>query len=112
MRACPGREGQTDNNNSHAGRGMHLLLKFSALIDAINEKIGVVCNWLVLLACIVSGGNAMVRYAYDQSSNAWLEGQWYMLAVIVLFCAASTLKRKEHVRVGIFYMTFIRRRPL
>ena len=44
---------------------MGLLLKFSAIVDAVNEKIGVVCNWLVLLACIVSGGNAMIRYAYD-----------------------------------------------
>ena len=91
---------------------MHLLLKFSAVIDAINEKIGVVCNWLVLLACIVSGGNAMVRYAYDQSSNAWLEVQWYMFAVIVMFGAAYTLKRNEHVRVDIFYMTLSRRGQL
>ena len=53
-------------------------LAFVAAVDTLNEKIGVVCNWLVLLACIVSGGNAMIRYAYDQSSNAWLEVQWYM----------------------------------
>ena len=46
---------------------MRLLLSFSAFVDAVNEKIGVVCNWLVLLACIVSGGNAMVRYAYDRA---------------------------------------------
>lgn len=83
---------------------MRLLLGFSAVIDAINEKIGVVCNWLVLLACIVSAGNAMVRYAYDMSSNAWLEVQWYMFAVMVLFGASYTLKRNEHVRVEIFYL--------
>ena len=38
---------------------------------------------LFLLACVVSAGNAMVRYAYDTSSNGWLEIQWYMFAVIV-----------------------------
>ena len=38
---------------------MRLLLSFSALIDALNEKIGVICNWLVLVACVVSAGNAM-----------------------------------------------------
>ena len=91
---------------------MRLLLSFSAAIDTINEKIGVVCNWLVLLACLVSGGNAMVRYAYDQSSNAWLEVQWYMFAVIVMFGAAYTLKRNEHVRVDLFYMTLSRRGQL
>jgi TRAP-type mannitol/chloroaromatic compound transport system permease small subunit len=91
---------------------MRLLLSFSAAIDAINEKIGVVCNWLVLLACVVSAGNAMVRYAYDLSSNGWLEIQWYMFAVIVMFGAAYTLKRNEHVRVDLLYMTLSRRGQL
>ncbi len=91
---------------------MRFLLSISALIDALNEKIGVFCNWLVLLACIVSGGNAMVRYAYDTSSNAWLEVQWYMFAVIVMFGAAYTMKRNEHVRVDILYMTLGRRGQL
>lgn len=91
---------------------MRLLLKFSAVVDIVNEKIGVVCNWLVLLACLVSGGNAMVRYAYDSSSNAWLEVQWYMFAVIVMFGAAYTLKRNEHVRVDLLYMMLSRRGQL
>ena len=91
---------------------MRLLLKFSAVVDIVNEKIGVVCNWLVLLACLVSGGNAMVRYAYDSSSNAWLEVQWYMFAVIVMFGAAYTLKRNEHVRVDLLYMMLGRRGQL
>jgi TRAP-type mannitol/chloroaromatic compound transport system permease small subunit len=91
---------------------MRLLLKISTVIDAFNEKIGVICNWLVVLACLVSGGNAMVRYAYDMSSNAWLEIQWYMFAVIVMFGAAYTLKRNEHVRVDIIYMTLGRRGQL
>ena len=91
---------------------MRLLLKFSAVVDIVNEKIGVVCNWLVLLACLVSGGNAMVRYAYDSSSNAWLEVQWYMFAVIVMFGAAYTLKRNEHVRVDHLYMMLSRRGQL
>lgn len=91
---------------------MRLLLSFSAVIDAINEKIGTVCNWLVLLACVVSAGNAMIRYAYDMSSNAWLEVQWYMFAVIVMFGASYTLKRNEHVRVDLLYMTVGRRGQL
>src|SRR5262245_5088240 len=99
-------------NNSQAGRGMQALLKFSAVVDWVNEKIGVICNWLVLWACIISGGNAMVRYAYDQSSNAWLEVQWYMFAVIVMFGASYTLKRNEHVRVDLLYMTLGRRGQL
>jgi TRAP-type mannitol/chloroaromatic compound transport system permease small subunit len=91
---------------------MKSLLAFSAAVDRLNEKIGVVCDWLVLLACLVSAGNAMVRYAYDYSSNAWLEVQWYMFALIVMFGAAYTLKRNEHVRVDIFYMTLSERGQL
>lgn len=87
-------------------------LLFSEAVDAANEKIGVLCNWLVLLATLVSGGNAMVRYAYDTSSNAWLEVQWYMFAVIVMFGASYTLKRNEHVRVDLLYMTLGRRGQL
>ncbi len=91
---------------------MRPLLAFSTIIDTINEKLGHICDWLVLLACLVSGGNAMVRYAYDSSSNAWLEVQWYMFAVMIMFGASYTLKRNEHVRVDLFYMTLSRRGQL
>ncbi len=80
------------------------LLPVATVIDWVNEQIGKACDWLVLLACLVSAGNAMVRYAYDTSSNAWLEIQWYMFAIMVMFGAAYTLKKNEHVRVDIVYM--------
>lgn len=83
---------------------MRPFLALSAAIDQLNEKIGSVCNVLVLLAVLVSAGNAMVRYAFDYSSNGWLELQWYMFAVLVMFGASSTFKRNEHVRVEIFYL--------
>ena len=83
---------------------MRPLLAVSTLIDQINEKIGYVCNFLVLAACIVSAGNAMIRYAFGYSSNGWLELQWYMFAILVMFGAAYTFKRNEHVRVEIFYL--------
>jgi TRAP-type mannitol/chloroaromatic compound transport system permease small subunit len=83
---------------------MRPLLAFSAAIDLINEKIGYICNWLVLAACMVSAGNAMIRYAFGYSSNGWLELQWYMFAILVMFGASYTFKRNEHVRVEIFYL--------
>jgi TRAP-type mannitol/chloroaromatic compound transport system permease small subunit len=81
-----------------------LLLAISGIIDRINEKIGSVCNVLVLLACLVSAANAMIRYAFSYSSNGWLELQWYMFAIVVMFGASYTFKRNEHVRVEIFYL--------
>jgi TRAP-type mannitol/chloroaromatic compound transport system permease small subunit len=91
-------------NRTAGGKRMRPLLAVSSTIDLINEKIGYVCNLLVLLACLVSAGNAMIRYAFDYSSNGWLELQWYMFAVLVMFGASYTFKRNEHVRVEIFYL--------
>jgi TRAP-type mannitol/chloroaromatic compound transport system permease small subunit len=91
---------------------MSLLLALCAVVDKVNEKIGGIANWMVVLSCVVSAGNAMVRYAYDQSSNAWLEVQWYMFAVIVMLGASYTLKRNEHVRVDLVYMLLSRRGQL
>ena len=83
---------------------MRPLLAVSTAIDRLNEKIGYFCNLLVLLACVVSAGNAMIRYAFSYSSNGWLEAQWYMFAIMVMFGASYTFKRNEHVRVEILYL--------
>lgn len=91
---------------------MEPFLRLSHGIDVMNEKVGRICDWLVLWACVVSAGNAMIRYAYDVSSNSWLELQWYMFAVIVMLGAAYTLKKNEHVRVDICYMLMSPRQQL
>ena len=83
---------------------MRPLLALSNSIDWINEKLGGVCNWLVLAACVVNAANAMIRYAFGYSSNSWLELQWYMFAVFVMFGASYTFKKNEHVRVEILYL--------
>lgn len=83
---------------------MQALLRASGAIDWLNDRLGAIANLLVLLCCMVSAGNAMIRYAFGYSSNGWLEVQWYMFAVIVMFGASYTLKRNEHVRVEILYL--------
>jgi TRAP-type mannitol/chloroaromatic compound transport system permease small subunit len=79
------------------------LLALSRAIDAMNEKLGVIADWLVLLSCLISAANAFSRYAFSISSNAWLEIQWYMFGALVLLGASYTLKRNEHVRVDIVF---------
>jgi len=91
---------------------MRPLLAISTAIDLFNEKIGYVCNSLVLLACLVSAANAMIRYAFSYSSNGWLELQWYMFAIMVMFGASYTFKRNEHVRVEILYLLLSERAQL
>lgn len=108
------------------------LMWLTAPIDAVGGVLGVIANWLVLLCCLLSAGNAIVRYsltpirsvladpgqaafhpflawlmpaieAYGLYANAFLEGQWYMFAGMVLFGAAYTLRVNEHVRVDLLY---------
>ncbi|MBR0845513.1 TRAP transporter small permease subunit [Bradyrhizobium liaoningense] len=91
---------------------MRPLLAISTAIDRLNEKVGNICNILVLAACLLSAANAMIRYAFSYSSNGWLEAQWYMFAVIVMFGASYTFKRNEHVRVEIIYLMLSERGQL
>ena len=91
---------------------MRELLAVSRAIDWINGKLGSFANLLVLIAVLVSAGNAMFRYAFSLSSNGWLEAQWYMFAILVMFGASYTFKRNEHVRVEIFYLFLTERAQL
>ena len=80
---------------------MRALLAFSRLIDYANECVGRAVAWLVLAAVLISAGNATARYAFNLSSNAWLEVQWYLYSAIFLLAAGWTLKRNAHVRIDI-----------
>jgi len=82
---------------------MSALLAVSAGIDRLNDRFGTIANWLVLLAVLVSAGNACMRYAFSMSSNGWIEIQWYMFAGVVMLGASYTLKVNEHVRVDLVY---------
>ncbi len=82
---------------------MRGLLAFSRVVDWFNSQLAVVANWLVLLAALISAGNAGSRYLFSESSNGWLEIQWYMFAGMVLLGAPYTLKMNEHVRVDLVY---------
>ena len=82
---------------------MHSLQVFSRAVDAMNAAFGKVADWMVLLSCAISAGNAFVRYGVSYSSNAWLEVQWYLFAGMVMLGASYTLFRNEHVRVDLVY---------
>ena len=80
---------------------MNALLAFSRAVDAMNERIGKVIYWLVLAAVVISASNAIVRKAFNTSSNAFLEIQWYLFAAIFLFCSGYTLLKNQHVRIDV-----------
>lgn len=80
---------------------MTLLLKLSQWIDGLTERIGRLTYWLILVAVLVSAGNAVIRYAFNMSSNAWLELQWYLFSAVFLFCAGYALLHNQHVRIDV-----------
>ena len=80
---------------------MKALLKLSGLIDALNNLVGRLSYWLILVAVLISAGNAFMRYAFDRSSNAWLEIQWYLFSAVFLFCAGYALLHNQHVRIDV-----------
>ena len=80
---------------------MKPLLRLSGFIDALNERVGHLSYWLILVAVLVSAGNASVRYVFDRSSNAWLEIQWYLFSAVFLFCAGYALLHNQHVRIDV-----------
>jgi len=83
-----------------------ILLKVSGFIDRINERIGVAVGWLVLAAAVIGAGNATYRYIFHNSSNGWLEIQWYLFSATFLLCAPYTLMRNEHVRIDVVTSRF------
>lgn len=82
---------------------MRVLISLSRAIDALNERVGRVVLWLVLVAAVVSAVNAVMRYALGLSSNAWLELQWYLFGATFLLAAGYTHKHNGHVRIDVFY---------
>ncbi len=88
---------------------MRHLLRLSGLIDRLNSAVGRLVYWLVLVVAIISSGNALVRYLFNTSSNAWLEIQWYLFSAIFLLAAGYTLLHNEHIRVDVVIGRFSRR---
>jgi len=88
---------------------MSFLHALSRAIDATTAFIGRWVSWLILIAVLVSAGNAAIRKAFDTSSNAWLELQWYLYGAAFMLAAAYTLQRNEHVRIDILTQTLSKR---
>ncbi len=88
---------------------MQALLGLSRGIDRVTAFIGKSVMWLILLAVLVSSGNAIVRKVFNWSSNSLLEMQWYLFGAAFMGAAAYTLQQNEHIRIDVFYGTRTRR---
>jgi len=97
------------------GKRLRKLLKIARAIDLLNEWIGRLTYWLVLLMVAVGAWNVVGRYlgkiiGTNLTSNSLIEIQWYLFDIVFLFGAAYALKYNEHVRVDVFYKSWSRRR--
>ncbi|MFZ3083324.1 TRAP transporter small permease subunit [Rhodoferax ferrireducens] len=88
---------------------MHALLKFSKAIDWLNSLIGRNVIWLIFASTVISAVNAIVRKAFNVSSNAYLEVQWYLFAATFLLAAGYTLLNGEHVKIDVIYSRWSKR---
>lgn len=88
---------------------MTYLLSLSNRIDALSAWLGRWVAWLVLVAVLVSTANAVMRKAFNMSSNAFLEIQWYLFAAVFLLASGYTLMRQEHVKIDVLSGRFSKR---
>lgn len=80
---------------------MQALLALSRAIDRLNAFVGKYSIWLIFAATFISAANAIVRKAFNYSSNGFLEVQWYLFAWSFLIAAGWTLLNREHVRIDV-----------
>lgn len=78
---------------------MALLLSLSRLIDQFSSWVGKATMWLILATTLISAGNAIVRKAFDISSNGLLEIQWYLFAAVFMLGAGYGFLKNSHVRI-------------
>ncbi len=70
-----------------------------ALVDRLSTWIGAGLRWLIFAAVLLSAGNAIVRKVFSTSSNALLEGQWYLFSAVFMLGAGYVFLHNAHVRI-------------
>jgi TRAP-type mannitol/chloroaromatic compound transport system permease small subunit len=79
------------------------LLKLSRFIDAITILLGKGLVWVILAVTLISATNAVIRKAFNYSSNAFLEVQWYLFAAVFMLGAGYVFLKNAHVRIDFIY---------
>jgi TRAP-type mannitol/chloroaromatic compound transport system permease small subunit len=78
---------------------LQFLLSISRLIDRLSLLVGKIIMWIILAVTLISAANAILRKAFDLSSNAALELQWYLFAYVFLIGAGYVFLKNAHVRI-------------
>jgi TRAP-type mannitol/chloroaromatic compound transport system permease small subunit len=84
-------------------------------IDALNRLAAALGRWALLLMLALGTWNVVGRYVglavgRNLSSNALIEGQWYLFALLFLLAMGYALQRDDHVRVDVLQSRWSPRR--
>ncbi len=93
----------TGHNNSIAATPKEALILRA--VDRLNLWAGTLSALMVLVVTVIAVLTAFGR-KFGIGSNALIELQWYLFALIFLMAAGWTLQRNEHVRVDVFSRRF------
>lgn len=80
--------------------------RLSRAIDRLSGAAGTLAAFACLAMVVLGAYNAVARYTdrwtgLGLSSNAYIEGQWYLFSVVFLLAGAVTLRDRGHVRVDV-----------
>jgi TRAP-type mannitol/chloroaromatic compound transport system permease small subunit len=94
---------------------MNRWLIWADRIDALNRQAARVGRWALLLMLALGTWNVVGRYVglavgRNLSSNALIEGQWYLFDVLFLLGLGYALQRDDHVRVDVLQSRWTPRR--
>ncbi len=87
---------------------MSRALRLARAIDRLSGLVGRVAFGLLVAMVGLGALTAVLRYVgrlagVTLTSNAMLEGQWYLFSAVFLLAAALTLREGAHVRVDVLY---------
>ena len=85
---------------------MKSLLAFAGLVDRVNQRVCLIATWLVLLACLVSAGNAASATRSTSARTPGSSCSGTCSPASSCWAPPYTLKLNEHVRVDVLYARF------
>jgi TRAP-type mannitol/chloroaromatic compound transport system permease small subunit len=82
---------------------MNFPAKAAEFVNRLNEIIGRLTAWLVVLMVGLTLYDVAMRYLFRSGSVGLQELEWHLFALIILFGAGYTFKHDDHVRVDLIY---------
>jgi len=80
--------------------------KILRIIDSVNERVGAISGWLVLLLIIVILWEVVARYVFN-APTTWGFNSFRMLSgALIVFGWAYAQRYNSHIRVDILYSRF------